>query len=261
MTGVLARASEPATLPRNVTPEHAFARSLKRAVLIVLLGAAAACGNPVPDASSTNAPGAAAQPGSAHNESGEVVTPPFAVQGELDGLLLVWFDDKGLHTARHRADIPEPNRARVRIDSLNVPPAQRLDPDHVYVADVRTPGAGGGYAVRKYSRAWFDAQVDSARPVAQADDSAALGDAGVTIYKASWCGVCKSAAAYLRSRNVPFVEKDIEKDSAAAAEMQQKARAAGQHPRGVPVIDFHGHLLMGFDQATLDRLIAQYKAG
>jgi glutaredoxin len=98
--------------------------------------------------------------------------------------------------------------------------------------------------------------------VAQAvADDGALSDAGVTIYKASWCGVCRSAAAYLRSRNVAFVEKDIEKDAAANSEMQRKAHAAGQNPRGVPVIDFHGHVLMGFDQATLDRLIAQYKAG
>jgi glutaredoxin len=245
---------------------QAFARRCSRSfrhgtALAVLFGlAGGACsGNPVPDASGATAVAAGKPADARASEAGQAITPPFAVQGELDGLLLVWFDDKGLHSARHRSEIPEPQRARVRVDSLAVPPSQRLDPDYVYVADVRAPAAGGGYAVRKYTRGWFDAQVDAARPQAQAAaDDSALSNAGVTIYKASWCGVCKSAAAYLRSRNVAFVEKDIEKDAAAASEMQQKARAAGQNPRGVPVIDFHGHLLMGFDQATLDRLIAQY---
>jgi glutaredoxin len=74
---------------------------------------------------------------------------------------------------------------------------------------------------------------------------------------ASWCSACRGAAAYLRSRSVPFVEKDIEKDAQANAEMQQKARAAGKSPRGVPVIDFRGQLILGFDQAALDRLISQ----
>jgi glutaredoxin len=223
---------------------------------MVLACALAACGNPVPgqggaapsaSGSATHAAGSA--------EAGEAVTPPFAVQGELDGLLIVWFDKDGPHTAKRRSDVPEAQRAQVRIDSLSVAPDQRLDPDHVYVADLRAPGSDGRYPVRKYSRAWFDARVDASRPAQVADATGS----DVTIYMASWCGACRATAKYLRSRNIPFVEKDIEKDAAAAAEMQQKAKAAGQTPRGVPVIDFRGHLLLGFDQAAIDRLIAEHK--
>jgi glutaredoxin len=190
-------------------------------------------------------------------EAGEAVTPPFAVQGELDGLLIVWFDKDGSHTAKRRSDIPESQRAEVRVDSLGIAPDKRLDPDHVYVADLRAPAADGRYAVRKQTRVWFDARVDAQKPAPAAADEVASAD--VTIYKASWCGACKAAASYLRSRNVSFVEKDVEKDAGANGEMMRKAHAAGQNPRGVPVIDFHGHLLMGFDQGALDRLIAQYK--
>lgn len=222
-----------------------------RALALLSSVAACACGNPFAALEAKAAAPPAETPGG--SEPGQAVVPPFAVQGELDGLLLVWFDDKGPHTAKHRADVPEARRAEVRIDSLNVAPEKRLDPDHVYVADLRQPGASGGYAVHTYTRAWFDARVDAARP--KPETQAALADTGVTIYKASWCGACKAAAAYLRSRNVRFVEKDIEKDAEAQAEMLRKAQAAGKRPSGVPVIDFRGHILLGFDQAALERLI------
>ena len=223
--------------------------------MTVLACALAACGNPVPGqggASAAPTPGTLAAP-AVPAEAGEAVKPPFSVQGELDGLLIVWFDKDGTHTAKRRSDVPEAQRAQVRIDSLSVPPDKRLDPDHVYIADLRAPAGDGSYTVRKQTRAWFDARVDGSRP------APAAASADVTIYMASWCGACRATAAYLRSRNVPFVEKDIEKDAAANAEMQRKAHAAGQSPRGVPVIDFRGHLLLGFDQAEIDRLIAERK--
>jgi hypothetical protein len=37
--------------------------------------------------------------------------------------------------------------------------------------------------------------------------------------------------------------------------MQTKARRAGVRPSGIPVIDFRGTILTGFDQARLDSLI------
>lgn len=186
--------------------------------------------------------GVAAGPG-AH------VKPPFPVQGELEGLLLVWFDAEGLHTAQKRSDIPESARAQVRVDSLNIEPDARLDPEQVYVADLRTPGAAGSYPVRQVSRGWFDAQVDRAKP------RPANADAPVVVYKASWCGVCRSAAAFLRSRHVPFIEKDVEKEPGANEEMLRKARAKGLTPRGVPVIDFKGEIMLGFDRAHIEALL------
>lgn len=190
-----------------------------------------------------------------HPEAGKPapVKPPFEVAGELEGLLLVWFDGEGLHTAQKRSEIPEAQRAAVRIDSLHVAPEARLDPEHVYVADVRSPGKDGSYPVQKASRAWFDAQVDRAKP-----QPVAVEDASVIVYKASWCGACKSAAAFLRSRHVAFVEKDVEKEPGASEEMLRKAQAKGLRPKGVPVIDFRGEIMLGFDQARLSALIERY---
>lgn len=206
-------------------------------------------------------------------EHAQETKPPFAVSGDLEGLMLSWFDAQGLHSASRRSEVPEHRRSQVRVDSLDVAPDQRLDPSQVYIADLRSARPDGSYAVRTMERAVFDAMVDKAAgvainvpPVTAPSDeqdpngtNTANGDqaAPVVIYMASWCGACKGAAAYLRQRGVPFVERDIEKDRAAQNEMQRKAQAAGASPRGVPVIDFRGTIVLGFDKSRLSQLIDQ----
>jgi hypothetical protein len=99
-----------------------------------------ACGNPAPP--QLPAGQAPADP----LARAEPATPPFAVGAEAEGLLLVWYDDSGgAHAAARRSDVPEASRARVRVDSLEIPPEQRLDPAYVYVADLRKARADGSY--------------------------------------------------------------------------------------------------------------------
>jgi glutaredoxin len=184
---------------------------------------------------------------------GEVVVPPFEVRGDAEGLLLTWFDGEGVHPAQSRSDVPAEHRAQVRVESLDVPPDERLDPEMIYVADLRTEGSNG-YPVRVVRRSAFEALIADAHRAAN-PEPVASGE--VVIYGASWCNACRSTAEYLRSKNVAFVEKDIERDPAARAEMQRKAEAAGVNARGIPVIDFRGTILTGFDPGALDRLIAR----
>lgn len=198
---------------------------------------------------------------------GEPVEPPFQVAGDADGLVLTYYDEEGPHTVFNRDDVPEASRARVRVDSLELPPEQR-EPNHVYVADLRNE-VQGRYAVRRYTRDTFDELLDEAAgvevpPVVAAAPTTPANPANVhadgsdvIIYGASWCGACRSAARYLSQRGVPFEEKDIEREPGARAEMNAKARAAGIRPSGIPVIDFRGNILTGFDQRRIDRLIAQ----
>jgi glutaredoxin len=196
---------------------------------------------------------------------GEVVDPPFDVAGEAEGLLLVWFDGEGLHTASRRSEIPEAHREAVRVDDLNLAPEERLDPELVYVADMRAERRGG-YRVRRMPRDTFDALVSAAEgetnepsePVAEAPDqpSQGAGEGDIIIYGASWCGACRSAAAYLRSRDIPFVERDIEREPGARDAMMAAARRAGVRTNGIPVIDVRGQVLAGFDRAALDRAIS-----
>jgi len=199
------------------------------------------------------------------SNEGEVVDPPFDVRGDAEGLLLTWYDEEGQHNAGSRGEIPEPHRERVRVDSLSLAPDER-DPDSVYVADLRSPGDDGRYEVRRYGRDAFDRVVDEAMGVAPLEPrepptpgtpTQQLASSDVVIYGADWCSACRAAARYLEQREVPFVERNVEREPGARDEMNRKARAAGFVPSGIPVIDFRGTILSGFDQRRIDRLIRE----
>jgi glutaredoxin len=69
----------------------------------------------------------------------------------------------------------------------------------------------------------------------------------VELFTTSWCGYCKKAKAYLRSRGVPFTEYDVEQDSVAAR------RFRILNPRGgVPVVLIGNRQINGFDTAAYE---------
>ncbi|HLL52269.1 MAG TPA: glutaredoxin domain-containing protein, partial [Myxococcaceae bacterium] len=78
---------------------------------------------------------------------------------------------------------------------------------------------------------------------------------GIVVYGTSWCGYCRKARQWFKSRGIAFEDKDVERDPGAAQELAQKAAAAGVQPRGVPVIDVRGTLVLGYDVRALDRLL------
>jgi glutaredoxin len=82
-------------------------------------------------------------------------------------------------------------------------------------------------------------------------------DGSVVVYSAEWCGYCKKAKTWLTGRGVPFIERDVEKTAGAQAELQAKLRAANVPGGGVPVIDWGGSLVMGFDVAAFERLLQE----
>lgn len=204
-------------------------------------------------------------------EAPEPVRPPFAIREDSTNLLFVYRETSGaLRTVTKLADVPAERRAAVRVDSLSIAPERRLDPRYVYVADLRSRGADG-YRVVKMLREQFEAgfALDGAppSPVAVAGREprgdgaqAPRGDAQVTIYGTSWCGACRQAARWLTSRGIPFVERDIERDAQARAEMESRAALQGFVPRGVPVIDVRGTLIDGFNPARIEQLLASRAA-
>lgn len=249
-TGEEARARAPG---RRVSRAARGARAPATALLAVLI----ACeGNPTPKESREARETAERE--LPPELDGPRVDPPFDVRGDCKGLLLVWFDREGAHKARSRSEIPEAHRRLVRVTSLELPPDRRPDPDRVYVADLREVGSDGSYAVRKVRRAAFEARVEAAQdPETERAGSIGKGGAGVIVYGAEWCGACDEVAHFFERHQVPFVEKDIEENPAARKEMKRKARRAGIRPGGIPIIDFRGTLVQGFNRKRLRKLMKQ----
>jgi glutaredoxin-like YruB-family protein len=73
----------------------------------------------------------------------------------------------------------------------------------------------------------------------------------VIVYSGPGCPACGTAKAYLRRLGVSFREVDIARDQHAA---QSLVRRSGQ--MAVPQIDIDGRLIVGFDQAQIDRILS-----
>lgn len=72
----------------------------------------------------------------------------------------------------------------------------------------------------------------------------------VVIYTTPTCGYCHKAKAWFRQNQVPFTEYNVASDRRKAEEMVRKS---GQ--MGVPVIDVHGRIIVGFNQPEVERAL------
>jgi glutaredoxin len=201
------------------------------------------------------------------------------LKDDSEGLLLTWIDDKGdFHVETRVADVPMMGRDSVRVVDPNKDEGTHAD--RVFVADLRQVRGDGTYPVRSMTRADFEGLALARRektgptlagaappPTAPSSTAAAADpDPGTTrpqarpvviIYGAEWCGACHEAARYLRSKGIAYVEKDVEKDSGAAREMQQKLARSGQRSGSIPVIDVRGKVLVGFNPQEVDGALGQ----
>ena len=215
--------------------------------------------------------------GIAANDTADVV-----VKDSSEGLLLTWIDDKGdFHVEQKVGDVPLMGRDSVRVVDPNKD--EGTHDGKIFVADLRTAKPDGTYPVHAMTRADFDALALARRQkhgptLASAFDASAMPQGGpdisnsssaptapvdpsaqapVIIYGAEWCGACHQAAAYLRGKGIPFVEKDIEKDGAAAREMQRKLARFGLRGGSIPVIDVHGKVMVGFNSHEIDEALGK----
>jgi glutaredoxin 3 len=74
----------------------------------------------------------------------------------------------------------------------------------------------------------------------------------VKVYSSPTCGYCQQAKRFLSERGTNFTEYDVSVDRAAAEEV---VRLTGQ--MGVPVIVVDGEVVVGFDRARLEQLLAK----
>ncbi|MFQ5875827.1 MAG: glutaredoxin family protein [Dehalococcoidia bacterium] len=73
----------------------------------------------------------------------------------------------------------------------------------------------------------------------------------VAVYTTPTCPYCHQVKEFLSRRGVKFIEYDVSVDRAAADEMIRKS---GQ--MGVPVITVADQVVVGFDRARLEHLLA-----
>ena len=73
----------------------------------------------------------------------------------------------------------------------------------------------------------------------------------ITMYSTSWCGYCKKARRWLNANDLPFVEKDVEKDPEGNREFQEITGGRG----GVPVITVGREVIRGFSERRLELAI------
>jgi glutaredoxin len=77
----------------------------------------------------------------------------------------------------------------------------------------------------------------------------------VTIYGASWCSACKVAEQYMKRRDIPFVERDVEEDPSAKAALASATTAAGlgREVHVLPVLDVRGTVVVGFNPCVVEQ--------
>jgi glutaredoxin len=175
--------------------------------------------------------------------------------------------------------VPERTRSIARVFDPADPTSKTNAEGRVYVTDVNQLLKAGKAPARPMSREAFEtaalAQLPpgessplSAQHMEPAPIPALPGDGGapalapgqtpvVTIYGTSWCGACRAARQYLTEKKVPFADKDIERDPAAAKELAEKAGKLGLPTDRVPIIDVRGRLLLGFDRARIEALLGE----
>jgi glutaredoxin len=94
------------------------------------------------------------------------------------------------------------------------------------------------------------AAAAAARPAAQPQAEPAP-TADVVMYCTPWCPACKRARAYLKGRNIDYVEVDISRDRAAA----QRVREWANGNETTPTFNINGTVIVNFDQAKVNRAL------
>src|SRR5438105_4094802 len=85
----------------------------------------------------------------------------------------------------------------------------------------------------------------------------ARADRRVILYGTTWCKACNKARSWLARSGVAFENKDLERDSVAARELEQKRLKQRLHGRGIPVIDVNGLLIEGFRPRAIEAALAR----
>jgi glutaredoxin len=209
----------------------------------------------------------------AEDKRAKATLPPLALTDGTPDLLLTWLDKNGdPHEVAKPADVPMEGRDLVRVI---IATKDEGTGEQLYVANLTVKSPDGTYPVATMTRVEWEATMAKRReallaaraPPAGEPPAPPGGSAGqsapspqgpltVIVYGAAWCEACHQAVAHLKQRHIPVVEKDIEKDPSAEAEMRAKLARAGIRTGSIPIIDVKGRILVGYEPHALDQAIA-----
>jgi len=211
--------------------------------------------------------------------------PSLSIAEDTPNLMLTWVDEKGeTHVELRPGDVPAEGRSLVRVV---VADREEGTGELFYVVDLTKKGGDGTFVAQTMPRRAWEAMIAKRREAYIAKTSpppppsplsppsltnnpsvpqpasppTALSGLTAVIYGADWCKPCHEAAAYLKSKGVQVVEKNVEKSEAAQEEMRSKLAKSGQHGGSIPVIDVRGQIVIGFSQSSLDRAITRALGG
>ncbi len=74
----------------------------------------------------------------------------------------------------------------------------------------------------------------------------------IKIYSTPSCPYCHLVKEYLKEKNIDFEDINVAEDEQSLKEMVEKS---GQ--MGVPVIEVDGQIMIGFNRAELDKILAK----
>lgn len=80
----------------------------------------------------------------------------------------------------------------------------------------------------------------------------------IVIYTVSWCPHCRELKEYLTSRNIPFINRDVELEPAAMDELVQKYKTYGVP---VVIIGKDQEIMKGFTAEQFETTVAKVRAG
>jgi glutaredoxin len=189
---------------------------------------------------------AAPEGGPAAEPAGALVP---VVTDDATTLLFSFLDDQGrMVSAGKVSAVPESVRSRVLVVDLAKSAEERRAHELAFFTDLTARDESGRYPVTTVSR------YDAAKGERAAVTLPPVPADAIVVYSAVWCVYCQKAKAWLTEQGIPFVERDVEKMPGASDELQAKLKAAGVQGGGIPVIDWKGTIVMGFDQARLKAL-------
>ncbi len=79
-----------------------------------------------------------------------------------------------------------------------------------------------------------------------------MSDKKVVVYSTPTCPYCKRVKHYLSQKGISYVEHNVAEDKKAAQEMMRKTKQMS-----VPVTVIDDEIVLGFDQALLDKLLSE----